>query len=158
MVAKRKNIYSFHLLQYFLITLLCCYFFLGIYLGKISKKQEIFPVFSWLLFAKVPPENFTRYNIVIYQHNGKNFNPGISFYQADKSMVTKNNVVANTLIKKMARSYGKNQREFDKLRNVFEGSFLRGKIKYELVKEEYSLLEKHKKGEIKQTTLGVFSK
>jgi hypothetical protein len=84
--SNKKSLYCW---QSCLIVILFCYLFIGISLEVITKRSEIFPVFSWFLFAKVPPETITRYHIIIHQYNGQDFKPGISFYQADQTMVTK---------------------------------------------------------------------
>lgn len=164
---RHKNMKSYQLsrLRGSLFLVLFLYLFLGLFLGitynlgKRPRRQEIFPVFSWFLFSKVPKENITVYNIIIHKHNEQIFNPGIPFEEADKSIVTSNkNAVVQTLINQMGNSYRRNQQEeFTKFRQVFEKNHLKGQVEYELVQERYSLLERFKTGKIKQTSLDFFS-
>ena len=163
--SKNNRIYSLSLLRNSLFLVLFFYFSIGIFLGithilgKRPRRQDIFPIYTWFLFHKVRQEQRTTYNIIIHQHNEKIFNPGIPFEKADYSIITANNVTVYTLINKMGNAYQRNKHEeLTKLRKIFEGNFLKGQIKYELVQEKYSLLKKYKTGEVKQTSLEFFHK
>ncbi len=161
---KRRKIHSLSLLRNLLSSILLFYFFTGCFLGitktfKIKPRtSEVFPIFSWFLFHKVRQEKYIGYNVIIHQHNNQIFVPGIPFEEADDSIITTNNVIVYNLINRMGNSYLKNQEEeFIKLRRVFEGTFLKGKIKYELVQQEYSLLERYKTREVKNKSLDFFT-
>lgn len=168
---KRRKISSLSLLQNLLSSILLLYFLIGCFLGITRtfnikpRTSEVFPIFSWFLFHKVRQEKYIVYNIIIHQHNNQIFEPGIPFKEADDSIIktnkqqrTTNNVIVHKLINRMGNSYLNNhEEEFIKLRRVFEGTFLKGKIKYELVQQEYSLLERYKTGEVKNKSLGFFT-
>ena len=132
---------------------------IGFSLGVRGKRLDIFPIFSWTLFSKVR-ETRTDYTIVIHQHNGQVFNPGIPMEKLSPSMIKSKNSMVNTALKNMADAYFKNnQEELTKYRNIFEKNFLKGQIEYELLQEKYFLLNRYRTAEtaeIKQTSLGFF--
>ena len=121
------------LLQTSLFGILFLYLFIGLFLGitnslgKKPKRQEIFPIFSWFLFHKVPKEEITVYTIIIHEHNGKIFDPGIPFEKADSSMRTKNYGVANSLLRDMGNSYQKiNRKNSTNFAKFLNQIFLKG--------------------------------
>lgn len=165
MIPKKSTKHPLFSRQQLLFLILSFYFIVGIFLGvtnslnKRPRTSEIFPIFSWFLFHKVPRDKVTAYNIIIHKYNGQIFNPGIPFEEADQSIVMNNkNSVVQTLLNKMGNLYRRNkQKEFTKYRQIFEQNHLKGQVEYELVQEKYSLLQRLETGEIRQKSLGFFS-
>lgn len=149
---KPKNYPSLSHLKNLLFLVLLLYFSIGIFLGttKYSNKwpgrKEVFPFFSWFLFVKVPQDNRTDYSIIIHKYNGQEIKPGLPLEKADSSMIDKPyaNARMNNLLRKMGLAYKRNKLdEFEKYKNIFEKNYINGEIKYELIEEKYSLLERY---------------
>lgn len=168
--------YQFSLIRLrgFLTLLLTSYFLGGIVMGlqtqilqlmshyhlnSYSNSEEIFPVFSWFLFDRVP-NNIQKFNIIIYEYNGKIFNPPVPWKKVFKKVSGARLHQARILIKRMgdAHTVG-NLDEFNTSRQLFEKIVLDNKnTEYEIIQEVYNPLEKWKLGDSKNKikSIGVF--
>lgn len=125
------------------------------FLGAASQKlvpgvDEIFPFFGWSLFSKVPNLE-GRYWIAIDRHDGQPVDPPVSFLTAPDSMVTGNRFIARKLIQRLGRAHDKSRaEEVERLRQLLEHNYLKGRVHYELLFERYQPLEKWKTGQSRE--------
>ena len=144
-------------LRNILALLLGFYFLIGIALGFSGKRQEIFPIFSWFLFDKVP-NTVTRYNIMIHQYQGKDFNPAITLSQGSSFIVGNQEIKARVLIQQLGKAHARGDKnEFSRLRNILETNFFKETTKYELILETYQPIQRWKTGEVKRQSIDFFT-
>ena len=119
--------------------------------GVVSQKlipgvDEIFPLFGWSLFSRIP--NYaTRYTIIIDEHDGVALDPPLSFHQAPSSIVTGNRYIARKLLQSLGRAHDEGDTDrVQCLRHLLEENYLQGAVRYELIFEGFAPLEKWKTG------------
>jgi hypothetical protein len=104
-------------------------------LGSIRVTQrEIFPFFSWALFADVP-DRVEQAAIVITHVDGEALLRPMRFQEALSVVTRPHSVVAYHSIQDLARSWSTDTRDFDDRRLRFERQFLKPGMKYALVIE-----------------------
>lgn len=119
--------------------------------------DEVFPLFGWSLFSKVPNTG-NRYTVVISRQDGSAVEPPVLFLEAPESIVRGNRYIASKLIERIGRAEDEGDRpRANHLRGVFEANYLRGEVRYELIHETYDLLEKWTDGtNLERRSLGIF--
>jgi hypothetical protein len=141
-----------------LIVILIVYFVAGTASQRlVPGVDEIFPFFGWSLFSNVPNES-SRYTILIEEHNGRAIDPPVVFLKAPETVVTGNRYVGRKLINKLGRAKRRDRkRKVKRYREILESNHLQGKVRYELVFEQYDPLEKWKTGDSRELiSLGRF--
>jgi len=141
-----------------LIFLLVFYFFAGSASQKlIPGIDEIFPLFGWSLFSKVPDLD-TRYTLLLHSQDGRPLEPPVTFFLAPEDWVKGNRYIARKVIQKLGQAQDRGQAAgVAHHREILEHNYLRGQIRYELVFEKYSPLEKWREGKNREArTLAFF--
>lgn len=130
--------------------------------GTASQKMvpgvdEIFPLFGWSLFSKVPNQD-SRYWIVIRRHEGRQIDPPVAFLQAPDSIATGNRYIARKLIQRLGRAHDRGDREgLAMLRRLLEQNYLKGNVRYELLFERYDPLAKWRTGaDLERRSVAIF--
>ena len=130
-------------LKILIIAILISYSFLGVVLQLfISGRNEIFPVFSWALFAKVP-NKIDEYSIRIISVNGKPLQKVVSYNNASRWFTKSNSVNAYYTIQTLGRAVSSgNAVKVQEIRKYFEPLYLGDvkTVKYDLIKRSFNPL------------------
>ena len=142
------------------LVLIVAIYFVG---GSISQKMlpgvdEIFPLFGWSLFTKVPNID-QRYEVIIHRHDRRPVEPPVPFLQAPPTMVQGSPHLARKLIQGIGDAFDSSDLELvEQRRRLFERTYLRGRVIYELVYESYDPYDKWRTGEnLESRSLQVFN-
>ncbi|HEX6200402.1 MAG TPA: hypothetical protein VF150_09070 [Thermoanaerobaculia bacterium] len=141
-----------------LALLVVVYFFAGGASQKlIPGVDEILPFYGWSLFSKVPNED-SRYVLLVRRHEGRRLDPPVPFMQAPPEIVAGNRYVGRKVIQRLGRAIDEGEVErVAELRRLLEESFLRGRVRYQVVYERYDPLEKWRGGaDLERRSLGRF--
>ena len=130
--------------------------FAGGLLTLLVPRQEIYPIYSWFLFALTPNAK-TRYALRILEYRNQPLNPPL-FYDEAGSLVPKPQSV--TLVK-IAQYWGRAVEQGDrdaenKNRALFESNFLPGASRYALVRVHYDPVERWKTGVAQMETVRLY--
>lgn len=111
---------------------------------------EIFPFYGWSLFTRVPNES-TRYTIRIIERNGRPIDSAPLFLEAPPALVRGNRFIGRKVIQSLGKAHDRGETaETDRLRNLLERNYLRGRVRYELIRERYRPLERWETGEVEE--------
>lgn len=142
-----------------LVLLVLVYFFAGAASQKLLPGvDEILPLYGWSLFSKVPNED-SRYRLLIHRHRRRVIDPPVSFLDAPDTIVTGNRYVGRKVIQRLGRAIdrGDTARAVE-LRRLLEGSYLKGRVRYELIFERYDPIAKWRTGvDLEKRSLGRFA-
>lgn len=110
--------------------------------GLPNRDKEIFPFYSWFLFAAVPHAG-NHYEVRILKNGGQSFNPPIPYAQAANIAIFPQAITAYQFIQKMGRSYDRgDSAEFAELAGLFQRDFLIGATTYQLLRIYYDPIER----------------
>jgi hypothetical protein len=120
--------------------------------------DEIIPFYGWSLFSKVPNED-SRYTLLIHRHKKQVFDPPVSFLHAPDTIVIGNRYVGRKVIQRLGRAVERGETaQAEDLRRLLEQSYLNGRVRYELIFERYSPMEKWRTGaNLEERSLGRFT-
>lgn len=145
---------SLRKLQKRLALIVIVYFFAGSASQKLMPFDidEVFPFFGWSLFTKVPNEEVT-YTLRIDEHDGV-AQPGISFLRAPGNMVVGDRYIARKVIQHLGKATFRGEtEEVLRQRQLLEDTWLRGQVRYRLVREVYDPLLKWRTGENREESV-----
>jgi hypothetical protein len=114
----------------------------GTILG-LAGRHEIFPFYSWFLFAQVPGPT-TRYTILLYSlGEGRPLGEPLRLEQAGPDQVPRpHSVAAAHLVQELGRAWRRgDQQELWRLRRVLESTYLPPSCRYALVRFQNDPLE-----------------
>jgi hypothetical protein len=114
--------------------------------------QEIFPIFSWRLFSRVPNHS-RRHTLLIQNYNGADF-PENCFLE--KSEIIKESELVT--VSKLTQRLGTAVRRMDKsqeraLLEQLTTNYLTGTVRFQLVEIEYDPIARRKSGELIRSRL-----
>jgi hypothetical protein len=110
--------------------------------GLLTQNKEIFPFYTWFLFAAVPNAG-NHYEVVILKNKGQSFTPPIPYAQAANIAIFPQAITAYQFIQKMGRSHDKgDSTEFTELARLFQRDFLIGPTTYQLLRIYYDPIER----------------
>lgn len=141
-----------------LALLVVVYFFAGGASQKlIPGVDEILPFYGWSLFSKVPNED-SRYVLLVRRHEGRPLEPPVPFMQAPPEIVAGNRFLGRKVIQRLGRALDEGEAErVAEHRRLLEESYLRGRVRYQIVYERYDPLAKWRNGEdLERRSLGRF--
>lgn len=142
-----------------LAILVVVYFFAGGASQKlIPGVDEVIPFYGWSLFSKVPNED-SRYELLIHRHDGRRLEPPVPFLTAPAAIVGGNRYIGRKVVQRLGRAVERGEAsEVAELRRLLEGSYLRGRVRYELVYERYDPIERWRSGAgLEARSLGRFT-
>ena len=106
---------------------LAIYFLVG--LGTLLlPAREIFPFYSWFLFALVPQKTTTHYELILHEVNGQPVDPPRRYQDADRLVRLPHNVIVYRLTQKIGETNDSRARE------LLEKDWLPPKTRYEIIK------------------------
>jgi cytochrome c-type biogenesis protein CcmE len=139
-----------------LVVLVLVYFFAGAASQKlVPGVDEIIPFYGWSLFSKVPNED-SRYTLLIHRHKGRDLEPPVSFLHAPDTIVSGNRYIGRKVIQRLGGAVERGEADrVEDLRRLLEQSYLRGRVRYELIFERYDPLQKWRTGaNLEERSLG----
>ena len=120
-----------------IISILIAYSIVGIILQLfVSGRNEIFPVFSWALFSRVP-NKIIEYNIVITSVDGQPLHTVLTYNKASEWFTKSNSINAYYVIQTLGRAvYSGDANQVKEVRKYFEPLYLGdvNTVEYELIK------------------------
>ncbi len=139
---------------------LIAYGIAGILTFDLAKKKsnEIFPVFSWFLFAEIPQKTHVRYTIRIHRVDDRDLVPPILFAAAE-GYANPKSVSANKLIDEIGRANERQEEaEVQQMRRTLEENQIHRVQRYELLKMTYDPVERYQTGKKWEESIRFFEK
>ncbi|MEM9400047.1 MAG: hypothetical protein AAF984_07535 [Verrucomicrobiota bacterium] len=134
-------------------TIVLIAYFLGGILFLATPKKEIFPIFSWFLFALTPNPD-AEFNIRIIEYEGKAITPARLYNEAGDQVKSANSIKVPVLADAMGKAIEKHDLQaFERARKVFENTFLIHPSTYELVEITYDPMKRWHTGELEITPI-----
>jgi len=123
-----------------------------------KKSNEVFPVFSWFLFADVPQKNHVRYTLRVLRADDRDLVPALFFSEAG-AFANPKSVSANKLIDEIGRSLAHQEEgEVQRLRRTLEENQIHRIQRYELIKLTYDPVERYQTGKMQVESIRIFEK
>jgi hypothetical protein len=108
---------------------LAIYFIVG--LGTLLlPAREIYPFYSWFLFALVPQNATTHYELILYEVNGQPLDPPRRYQEADGLVRSPHNVTVYRLTQQIGATQDARARE------LLEKTWLPPNTRYEIIKPQ----------------------
>jgi len=148
---------KYRLWQKVAAVFLAAYFVIGFASYGLPNK-ELFPIFSWLLFAATPGER-TGYALRIQSVGDKEFGEeGIRHTDAFFFMLNASGVSAHHQIQRLGQAIeAGDESGIARHREVVEGMFSTTPVEYKVIREVFDPLERWKTGTIEVTPLRDFA-
>ncbi|MDI3289316.1 hypothetical protein [Polyangium sp. 15x6] len=123
--------------RFFLALLLSGYFLIGI---ATRATGEIFPVWSWFLFAAVPQRQ-THYSALLLEVEGANLSEPMLYQDGKDIIPSPNSPTAAVLLDRLGKALESKDAEATTLRQTLETNYLPRVKRYAIVKLSYRPLE-----------------
>jgi len=152
---------SYKALRSFVGWFLLLYFLGGVAASRVPRRilphGEVFPVFSWFLFAKVP-QHAERFGLRIHQSEGIDLDPPLFFEEAIGIVHHPHDVTAQRIIQRLgkAEQRGK-QAAVQRMRALLEEIYLPPGTRYELVNVISDPLHRWRTGEREVERIRMFT-
>jgi hypothetical protein len=132
-------------------------YFVGGLLTLLLPQMEIFPVYSWFLFAKVP-DSAPQYGLLLLNVDGRPVEPPRLYQEANNLVSSPHSVTVFKLTQKMGATVERNIPDKTGTRELLEKNWLPPQTRYELVKMNADPITRWKTGEYQITQrLGTFT-
>jgi hypothetical protein len=132
------------------------YFALGVATLALPR-QEVFPCYSWFLFALVPGRE-SQYAVRLQEVRGQKLGEPVLFQDADNFVDEPHNVMVRDLVQQFGAAVEKNRMdEQARLRRVMEKDYLPSPCRYELVVLTYEPLTRWRTGHYDVRSLAEYS-
>jgi hypothetical protein len=127
--------------------------FLVLYVGVIAVNsptggaEEVFPLYSWDLFSRVPPRDNLDYDLRLIALNGRKLETPLYFSEAGPFVAGSRSPEAALVIEKFGKALARHDRvAADHQQNLLDGRFLVNvkTVSYEIVRRRWNLLERSK--------------
>lgn len=139
------------------VTLFLAAYFVGGLLTLLHPREEVFPVYSWFLFALVPQQR-TLYAVVLHEAEGRPLPQPIAYQEAIDVVRDPHNVVVHQLIQQLGAALEKQDAaQVAKLRRLLETNYLPARSRYEVAKIGYEPLRRWRTGEQRTEQLAMFT-
>jgi hypothetical protein len=139
------------------VTLFLAGYFVGGLLTLLHPREEVFPVYSWFLFALVPQRQ-TLYAVVLHEAEGRPLPQPIAYQEAINIVRDPHNVVVHQLIQQLGAAVEKQDvAQVTELRRLLETNYLPARSRYEVAKISYEPLRRWRTGEQRTERLAMFS-
>lgn len=150
---------SLSLLRIFLFSCLIVYFVIGITAKLYTfPKEEVFPIYSWSLFSKVP-NTIYRYDIQILTSRGAKLPKPLLYREAKKFVPNTDDISVYITIQAWGKALRmKKYLEANKQQHVFEKLHLYPDTKYQLTQIKYNPIERWKNNTIRIIPVATFTK
>lgn len=151
---------KYRLIWSILLGGLLSYMIAGFLTFNISQKKsnEIFPIFSWFLFAEVPQKNHVRYTLRIYQADDRVLPQPLLFSESE-AFTNPKSVSANKLIQDLGKAVvSQKSSEITRIRQLLEENQIHRIQRYELIKMTYDPVERFKTGKMDVESICFFER
>lgn len=103
-------------------------------LGALTKRREVFPLYSWFLFSLVPTRT-VAYDALVREAGGRTYEPPVSYRRAGEIFRNPHSIVTYRAVQDLGRAVEHGQgSDVGRLRRAFEGRFTAWPVRYDLVK------------------------
>ncbi|MCK5448951.1 MAG: hypothetical protein KAJ43_12450 [Gemmatimonadetes bacterium] len=134
-------------LQLGLSLSLALYFVAGMGMKYVVGRSEVYPVFSWALFGKVPNEQ-TQFALRILAYDGSPLDDGLLFEQAEGIVAEPHSIAAQHAIRRLGTAATRGTKEEEaEARHLLEQIYLKPGLRYEIVRVRYEPLSRWRTGE-----------
>ena len=131
------------------------YFMLGVATLALPR-GEVFPLYSWFLFALVPGHE-SPYALRLQEVRGQKLDKPVLFQEAGDLVAEPHSVIARDLVQRLGAAVEKGRTdEQSRLRRVMEQNYLPTPCRYELVVMTYEPLTRWRTGQYEIRSLGEF--
>lgn len=132
------------------------YFVLGLATLALPR-QEVFPCYSWFLFALVPGRE-SQYAVRLQEVRGQKLAEPVLFQDADSFVDEPHNVMAHELVQRLGAAVERGPTDEQlRLRRVMEKDYLPAPCRYQLVVLTYEPLTRWRTGRYDVRPLGEYS-
>src|SRR5579883_697594 len=108
-------------------------YFAGGLLTLLLPQMEVFPVYSWFLFALVP-QSGPQYGLLLHHVNGRDLQPAVLYQQAEGWISFPHSVTAFKLTQQLGEALEKNPADTPRCRELLEKNWLPPRTRYEVIK------------------------
>lgn len=120
-------------------------------------EKSAIPFFSWFLFTRVPNQMHI-YAVRVLEYEGRTLEPPVLLQGTIGIMANPFSPKTHVLIQEWGRSIAAGATaERQRLRKIFENTFLRPPVRYELILLTYDPLERWRNGTIRITPIEEFA-
>jgi hypothetical protein len=138
------------------IALFLAAYFAGGMLTLLNPTQEVFPVFSWFLFALVPP-SLPQYGLLIEDVNGRRVDPPRLYQEAEGIISTPHEIIVYQLTQQLGAAIERHPQDADRYREVLEKNWLPSATRYEVVRINADPIARWKSGHYDMQSLKTFT-
>ena len=139
------------------VTLFLTGYFVGGLLMLLHPREEVFPVYSWFLFALVPQQR-TLYAVVLHEAEGQPLRQPRTYQEAAGIVRDPHNVVVHQLIQQLGAAVEKRDAaQVTEFRRLLETNYLPARSRYEVAKISYEPLRRWRTGEQRTERLAMFT-
>lgn len=132
-------------------------YFTGGLLTLLLPKAEVFPVYSWFLFALVP-QSGSQYGLLLHEVNGRPIEPPHLYQEAEDGIPSPHSVTVFKLTQQLGTAVERNSPEKKRCRELLEKNWLPPQTQYELVKLNADPIARWKTGRYDITqSLGFYT-
>jgi hypothetical protein len=140
----------------FISVFLAAYFAGGL-LTLMRPDMEVFPVYSWFLFALVP-QSGPQYGLLLHEVNGRSIEPPRLYQEAADWVPASHSVTVFKLTQELGVAAERNLPEQSRYRELLEKNWLPPQTRYELVKLNADPVARWKTGQYEITQrFGMFT-
>ncbi len=137
----------YRILQRGLFWLLALYFAAGLSMKQVVGRGEIYPVFSWALFAKVPNER-TVFALRIFAYDGAPLESDFFYEEAEGIVPEPHSIAAQHAIRRLGAAATRGTKEEEaEARRLLERLYLKTDMRYEIVRVRYEPRNRWRTGE-----------
>ncbi len=150
-----KRVQRYRIIRNGVLLFLICYYVVGL-LSGITPKREIFPFFSWFLFALTPNQQ-AEYGLRLTTYAGEKLDPPIDFRAAGDRIVRGTDIAFYRAVQKFGRAYANgDEAGLKRWRSHLESNHMRMPCHYELIHSSYHPIERWKTGAIRVQVIDAF--
>jgi hypothetical protein len=136
------------------IALFLTLYFAGGILTLLHPAQEVFPVYSWFLFALVP-QTEPDYALLLHEVNGRPAEPPRLYQEASDLVNSPHSITVYELTQQMGKALKRGENE-SSYRELLERNWLPPRTSYDLVKIYADPIVRWKTGQYKIETVRTF--
>jgi hypothetical protein len=147
---------AYRILRGWVALFLAGYFALGL-LTLLLPRREVFPVYSWCLFALVPGQE-SRYALRLQEVRGQKFAEPVLYQEADSLVADPHSVTVRELVQQFGLAVEKGRvRQQLRIRRLMEKDHLPSLCRYELVIITYDPLIRWRTGRYEVRLLAQYA-
>lgn len=139
------------------IALFLALYFAGGMLALLRPDQEVFPVYSWFLFARVPNERW-QYGLLLEEVGGHELESARLYHDAVGAVYAPHSVTVHKLTQRLGAALERNDsEEVARARELLEKNWLPRPARYSVVKLNADPIARWKSGRYEMQPLASFA-